>query len=169
VRLIDTLVIHHSAGASGNVRTFRAEHIARGWSDIGYHEVITNGHGGPDGSIEQGRPHNQVGAAVFGANTGKLHVCLVGNFQHDDLGYTGKPTRSQMQALGHWLLVNGRRYHYAKVTDHRSCAIPEHGTLCPGSDFPTHLIQDWYYLYAKTLANPSLDEFLARHGYWGHK
>lgn len=173
MRDINTLVIHHSASPSGNVVQFRAEHRARGWADIGYHEVICNGQGGHDGEIEAGRPHNIEGAAVFGNNRGKLHVCLVGNFQAGDAGYTGKPTVAQIWSLGYWLLVNGHRYNIKTVTDHKSCAIEGHATLCPGDQFPTHFIQQWYEVNIKAFhpntPPPNLAAALEAHGYWKNK
>lgn len=178
MREINCLVIHHSASASGSVDEFRKEHMAKGWADIGYHEVIGNGHGSPDGHIGQGRQHQYLGAAVFGANTGKLHVCLVGNFHKDDPGYTGKPTKAQMTALGHWLLTNGHRYgrqighRPPRVSDHRSEAIRGHATACPGSEFPTGPVRAWYSLYYDAHADkpePDLGEWLeTQRGYWGH-
>jgi hypothetical protein len=169
------LVIHHSASPTGSVEEFRREHKAKGWADIGYHDVIGNGHGMPDGHIGAGRPHNQVGAAVFGANTGKLHVCLVGNFHKEDTGYTGKPTFAQMAALGHWIVVNARRYkphgRVMIVTDHRDAAIPGHPTACPGSEFPTHLVKGWFnqhgcFWAGNDHAVTSLQDYLKQAGYW---
>ena len=45
------IVIHHSATASGNAAEFDREHRARGWDGLGYHFVIDNGVGGPDGRV----------------------------------------------------------------------------------------------------------------------
>jgi hypothetical protein len=178
VREINCLVIHHSASREGSIDLFRAEHKAKGWIDVGYHAVIGNGHGAPDGHIAPGRPPEVVGAGVFGANTGKLHVCLVGNFHRDDPGYSGKPTQAQMTALGRWLLVNGWRYrhnvggHTVRVSDHRHEAIPGHGTACPGSEFPTGDVKGWYRMHIDTVTGtgptPDLGRWLEGRGYW-HK
>ena len=45
----------------------------RGWSDIGYHYVITR-----NGVVVQGRPLDKIGAHVKGHNKGTIGVCLVG-------------------------------------------------------------------------------------------
>lgn len=149
MRRIDTLVIHHSASASGNVEVFRAEHIKRlRAKNIGYHDVIGNGRGLPDGHISTGRPHDQVGAGVWGNNARKLHVCLVGNFERPDRGFTGPPSRKQLSALGHWLHTNGRRYQiadYRRVVGHKEIALPGHSTACPGTEMPLTFIRRWYH------------------------
>lgn len=45
----------------------------RGWSDIGYHYVITR-----NGIVVKGRPLDKIGAHVKGHNTGTIGICLVG-------------------------------------------------------------------------------------------
>lgn len=51
-------------------------HRARGFSQIGYHEVIRR-----DGLRERGRPYNVVGAHCKGENHDSLGVCYVGRSQ----------------------------------------------------------------------------------------
>lgn len=174
MRDITTMCIHHSASLSGNVPIFRAEHKAKGWADIGYHAVIGNGHGQKDGVIANGRPPEQVGAAVFGANTGKLHVCLVGNFHKSDKCYTGKPTPAQIYSLGYWLCIKeqlyGKPHQPLHVTVHRDAALHTHPTACPGSDFPVALIYEWWQKYGNKYSLgepvPNLADFLVAHHYW---
>ena len=48
-------------------------HRARGWNGIGYHYVIRR-----DGTIEQGRPEEQVGAHVAGHNANSIGICYAG-------------------------------------------------------------------------------------------
>ena len=55
------------------VNEFRKWHLARGWSDIGYHYVI-----GRNGQVELGRPLERDGAHIKGWNTGTIGICLVG-------------------------------------------------------------------------------------------
>lgn len=49
-------------------------HKERGWSGIGYHWLVSAG-----GLIEAGRPEDQVGAHVYGHNTGSIGICASGN------------------------------------------------------------------------------------------
>lgn len=167
MRRILELIIHHSAGASGDIATFTAMHQARGFTKIGYHQVIGNGRGIDDGVIATGRPHAQVGAGVFENNSGKLQVCVIGNFERHDAGYTGPPTRKQMYALGHWLHVNGRRYQvadYRKVQGHREVAVKGHATACPGSEMPLRAVRLWYQANIGKVEPEALDVYLLRSG-----
>lgn len=134
MRAITQLVIHHSASPTGSVETITRDHVARGFETIGYHNVIGNGRPLPDGHISAGRPHEKIGAGVFGANSGKLQVCLIGNFARTDEGYAGPPTEKQLDSLGHWILTNLKRYgiRSSEIYGHREVAIAGHGTLCPG-------------------------------------
>jgi hypothetical protein len=137
MRPITTLCIHHSAGSSGSVDEFRREHMAKGWNDIGYHSVIGNGLGMPDGKCEPGRPDAVKGSAVWGRNTGLLHVCLVGDFTQR------APTRAQLDTLGEWLRHRSKAYGATKAVGHKELALPGHGTLCPG-DLPLNKIRAWF-------------------------
>lgn len=145
MRAINCLVIHHSASKNDDVDSIRAGHKKRGFADIGYHNVIGNGVKLPDGHISAARPHEKIGAGVFGANTGKLQVCLIGNFESTVEGHTGPPSEAQLNALGHWLHTNMRRYGVpaAQVKGHKEVSIPGHGTLCPGNRTPLNLIRAW--------------------------
>ncbi|MGR5266305.1 N-acetylmuramoyl-L-alanine amidase [Vibrio astriarenae] len=51
----------------------RQWHLARGWSDIGYHWVISR-----DGKVETGRSMQRTGAHVRGHNRDNIGICLVG-------------------------------------------------------------------------------------------
>jgi hypothetical protein len=173
MRVVTQLVIHHTASNHGTVEDIRAEHMARKppFSDIGYHFVIGNGHGLPDGHIATGRPEDVQGSGVKLNNRYKLQVVLIGNFHKGDPGYTGPPTKKQLSALGHWLLVNGKRYfHKGKfpaVVGHNEAALPKYPTACPGNQFPLKLIRTWYnraIVEQKAGKTPvSLDVFIEQH------
>ena len=171
MRQIDTIVIHHSASKSGNVDIFRKEHMAKGWTDVGYHCVICNGHGGYDGQVQVGRPDTAIGAAVFGANIGKLHVCLVGNFEQGDIGYSGKPTERQMTSLGQvicdWQERYGRKFdgRVLGLEGHNEAALKTHPTLCPGNQFPIKTVRNWYFKVVHDYADSLLDR-LVEEGFW---
>lgn len=161
MRPIDCLVIHHSASPFGSVEMFRREHIERGWSDIGYHAVIGNGRGQPDGLVRQGRPAAVKGSAVWGANTGKLHVCLVGNFE------VTRPTGRQLASLGEWLLAKSHRYgghEGLSIKGHKEVALPGHGTLCPGAHLNLGYVRKWFkYAWPNFLADAHYVSLAAFH------
>ncbi len=153
MRPINCLIIHHSATPSGSVQQFTAEHKARGFGTIGYHWLIGNGHGTSNGELCQGRPEAIKGCGVFGANTGKIHICCVGNFHSPDVGYFGPPTKEQFDTLGHWLLTKGRQFDipYNRILGHREAAIPGHATACPGDQMPLSHVRDWYRVSQKAI------------------
>ena len=94
MREITEIIIHCSATKEG--KDFRAKdidawHKAKGWAGIGYHFVIDL-----DGTIEQGRPMDKVGAHCYGHNKNSIGVCYIGG-----LDSRGKPkdTRTEAQRV----------------------------------------------------------------------
>ena len=174
MRELTRIVLHHSASAGGSVIQFREDHMAKGWTDVGYHVIICNGNGGGDGQRQRGRPDFIAGAGVRENNTGALHVCCVGNFHKPDKGFTGKPTLKQMRALGYQLVDWANEYPKANLalTDHRTDALAKFPTACPGSEFPTALIKEWFAGVKAKIAGTSpasvsnLDDYLKSRGYW---
>lgn len=152
---VDCLCIHHSATPAGNVEDFREEHKQRGFSDVGYHAVICNGKGGADGLVEPGRAEKYQGAGVYGANGGKLHVCLVGNFENT------MPSVAQLRSLGNWLLNQMNRLdpagHNIKISGHSEAAVKGHGTLCPGEWMRVRLPQIRTWVLARLAENTHAD------------
>ncbi|WP_051585994.1 N-acetylmuramoyl-L-alanine amidase [Caldanaerobius polysaccharolyticus] len=131
---IKWIVVHHSATSSGNVEIFRREHKARGWADVGYHYVITNGNGGPDGEVQAGRPLQMVGAHALGANQVSIGICLVGNFMET------QPTDKQWKSLVNLCRSLMTRFNIPvdHVIGHKE--VPSHfnvnyATDCPGKNF----------------------------------
>lgn len=130
----DAIVVHCSASKWGDAETFRRWHLDQGWSDIGYHAVILNGHRSAastynrrlDGKIEPGRSELIQGAhcKAHGMNLHSLGVCLVGN-----PGSDGYPSDRQISALVHYLAVKCRQYHIPVV------AITQHSDHEPAKPF----------------------------------
>ena len=93
------IVIHHSATNGGNAAEFNKLHRDRGWDEMGYHFVITNGDGGPNGQVQIGSRWRKQ---KWGAHTGGtddneyneygIGICLVGNFMNHN------PTAKQLKA-----------------------------------------------------------------------
>lgn len=125
------IIIHHSATAQGDAETFRKNHKAKGWRDIGYHYVIGNGTYSGDGEVETGRTEAEDGAhcSVDGMNRKSIGICLVGNFDID------KPTPAQMEALEKLCRVIMKRHDIppSKVLGHGE--VKGAATNCPGRHF----------------------------------
>jgi len=127
------IVVHHSSGPAGNAKLFDRWHRARGWDELGYHFVITNGRGGPDGAVEVGRRWR---AGKWGAHTGGtpdneynnygIGICLVGDFN------VTEPTPSQLASLRKLVGFLAARYAIppGRVVGHRDA--PGATTDCPG-------------------------------------
>lgn len=75
-RNIKEIIVHCSATPEGKdftVADIKRWHLARGFSDIGYHYVIYR-----DGSIHVGRSENISGAHCTGHNTISIGICYIG-------------------------------------------------------------------------------------------
>ena len=127
------IVIHHSANPDGNATTIGAAHKARGWDELGYHFVIDNGNGGPNGRLEVGPRWK---AQKWGAHTGNtpdneynkfgIGICLVGNYQNH------LPSKAQLAELERLVRSLAARYGISPrdVISHRDA--PGAKTECPG-------------------------------------
>ena len=90
VRELDLIVVHCSDSPFGDAALIRRWHLARGFSDIGYHFVILNGYPDDeshrlhrpkfwlDGAVETGRLVERMGAHVRRHNHNSVGVCLIG-------------------------------------------------------------------------------------------
>lgn len=132
------VVIHHSATSAGSVEGIHAEHRQRRdssgnlWLGIGYHFVIGNGDGMPDGQIESTfRWRQQLhgahsGSAVHNANG--IGICLIGNFEEK------APTKEQLKSVIQLVKsLTGRYKIPARLVIGHKTVKP---TACPGRHFP---------------------------------
>ena len=86
--------VHCSATPWGEVLVLDQWHKLRGWSSVGYHEIILNGRPFPDvmywdfldGQVQPGRhldsdpmfTADEIGAHVAGRNPDSIGICLIG-------------------------------------------------------------------------------------------
>jgi len=136
------VVLHHTATESGSVSSIDRVHrqrIANGrhWLGIGYHFVIGNGQGMPDGQVESTfrwtRQIEGAHAGVADYNQYGIGIALIGNFE------TRPPTAAQLAAARQ--LVSALRTEYAISADR----VIGHGdvkaTACPGRFFSVSAIR----------------------------
>ncbi|MFH1304729.1 MAG: peptidoglycan recognition family protein [Planctomycetota bacterium] len=132
------IVIHHTASTTGSVESIHELHSKKkdksgnSWLGIGYHFVIGNGNGMPDGGIEPTfRWREQMHGAHAGDNKYNqkgIGICLVGNFENEP------PSEAQLAAVKKLVGVLKAEYKIAgeNVQGHRDVKA----TACPGKYFP---------------------------------
>lgn len=125
-RKITDIIVHCTATRSWQdigADDIRRMHKAQGWSDIGYHYVVRI-----DGTIEQGRDVDIIGAHVEGHNAHSIGICYVGGL--DNQG-KAKDTRTENQkcALLNLLMDLRKIYPNAKISGHRD--FPNVRKECP--------------------------------------
>jgi hypothetical protein len=132
------VVLHHTASSHGSVESIHAAHLkrkdrdGRPWLGIGYHFVIGNGNGMPDGRIEPTfRWKQQLAGAHAGDdehNQRGIGIVLVGNFDE------ARPTEAQLVSLRRLVATLQARYGIAKSHVIRHSDLK--ATACPGKLFP---------------------------------
>lgn len=114
-RKINKIILHCSATREGqdiSVDTIRKWHVdGRGWSDIGYHYIVSI-----DGQIEEGRPIDRSGAHTKGLNSNSIGCCYIGGVESD--GKTPKDTRNAEQLMAIASLLNALMEMYPDATLH---------------------------------------------------
>lgn len=127
-RNIKEIIVHCSATPEGKdytVSQIKQWHLARGFSDIGYHYVIYR-----DGTVHKGRDESISGAHCTGHNTISIGVCYIGGVGKD--GKTPKDTRTDAQKKALITLLKKLKVSYPKASihSHRDFA----NKACPSFD-----------------------------------
>ena len=130
MREIKKIILHCSDSDFGSASLIRKWHVKeRGWDDIGYHYVITNGVQASmypyvledDGVIQEGRPVEISGAHVKGLNSHSIGICLIGkhHFTARQL-YDSLPTLLQI-LLPTYGLTFDNVYGHNEFNPEKSC------------------------------------------------
>lgn len=137
------IVIHHSATESGSVESIHREHLNRRdangnpWLGIGYHFVVGNGHGMPDGIVQPTfRWNEQIhgahsGSALF--NSRGIGICVIGDFQKSP------PSEAQVKSLKQLVKVLATRHRIRP--EHLIGHAAVKPTACPGKHFPLNEVR----------------------------
>ncbi|APU03042.1 amidase [Pectobacterium phage PP81] len=129
------LIIHCAATKPSmniGVREIRQWHKERGFLDVGYHFIIKR-----DGTIEEGRDVDQIGAHTVGQNDTSVGICLVGGI-NDKGAPEANFTPIQMSVLRGLLENLKGRYPQASVKGHYDFAAK----ACPSFKVPLWLEQN---------------------------
>ncbi|MCA9080061.1 MAG: N-acetylmuramoyl-L-alanine amidase [Planctomycetaceae bacterium] len=132
------VVLHHTATQSGDVASIDRIHKQRRdangepWKGIGYHFLIGNGDGMPDGAVAATfRWVEQADGAHAGSrdyNQYGIGICLVGNFEDHP------PTPAQLAATSRLIALLRREF---ALTDQQILRHQDlKPTACPGRLFP---------------------------------
>ena len=112
-RTIKEIIVHCSATKEGQdftIADIKKWHLARGFSDIGYHYIIYR-----DGSIHTGRNVNISGAHCEGHNSYSIGICYIGGL---DKSGKAKDTRTDAQKDTLLKLLKQLKQLYPKATIH---------------------------------------------------
>lgn len=126
----DAIIVHHIGNTNADVSaaTVHQWHLHNGWSGIGYHFLIRK-----DGTIEEGRPLQTVGAHCHGENGHTVGINIVGNFE------VAEPEPEQMDAAARLIAALCRCYALipsaSTVFGHRDF----NATACPGENLYVRL------------------------------
>ena len=139
-RKIDEIILHCTATPEGEEFSnaqIKASHLARGFSDIGYHYVI-----GLNGEVRPGRAEAIAGAHCTGHNTRSIGVCYVGGCPKrttPNWQMAGKDTRTLAQRSALEKLVKEllKRYPGSTVHGHNEFA----NKACPSFNVKEWLTQ----------------------------
>ena len=126
MRKISEIIVHCSSTAE--LRDFGAKdidlwHKAQGWDCIGYHYVVRI-----DGTIEEGRPVERIGAHCKGHNAYSIGVCYVGGLASD--GKTPKDTRTPEQKAALLSLIRRLKSNYHGATVYGHCDFAKKACPC---------------------------------------
>ena len=115
MRTITLIIIHCSAvkpWQESGVREIDRWHRAKGWKSCGYHYVVRR-----DGTVELGRPMEEVGAHCLNRNRHSIGICYEGGLDAE-----GRPadtrTEAQKKALRELLQQLHAQFPRAIIAGH---------------------------------------------------
>jgi hypothetical protein len=138
----NALVIHFSGQPRGTMTTISQIQADKGKVDSGYHFIINNGNGMPDGEIERGFRWQRQFPGEFGRgpqaewfNQHALGICMVGNPNQTP------PTAMQMRELTWLVRLLQERFNIPAERVIVQSDGPEPFKFFPASDFRAQLMQ----------------------------
>lgn len=127
----DSIVIHHS-GNSGEKSPVGIEtkHMAdNGWDDVGYHYLIH-----PNSTIYEGRKIYHKGSHVAGANSRKIGILLMGDYDEQWWDFDDDTLAKSHISTAHSLITTLKSTFptIRKLGGHKEY-LPGGGYSCPGN------------------------------------
>ena len=143
--LTDTVAIHCSATPPTmdiGVEKIRDWHVKEnGWSDVGYHFIITR-----NGIVQPARPEEMQGAHAPKVNHRSIGVCMIGGSDTNG-DWSNNFTDEQWVTLKSLLLNLTKKYEIKKIIGHYQVDDKKE---CPSFKVPEYLeendLQDYIYI-----------------------
>ena len=141
MRTINKLIVHCTATPEFkdfDVEDVREWHVnGNGWSDIGYHYLIKL-----DGTVQEGRPINKIGAHVAGHNRDSIGIAYVGGMDKNMDEWIDTRTDQQKDSLFNLLMDLKFGFPDAVVYGHNDFTDKK---VCPCFDAKTEYkeISEW--------------------------
>lgn len=127
---VDQIVVHCSATKTGSPESFANYHVDKlKWPGIGYHYVISK-----DGKAYKCNAISTISYHAAGANYSSIGVCLVGNFDVEDVPDV------QMKAAVDLVKDIRKNMKIKRVIGHRE--VPGTKKTCPGKRFDMNKFRD---------------------------
>ena len=130
----DYIIIHCSATRPSQDIGFEEInrwHRAKGWLSCGYHRIIRQ-----NGTVEQGRQDDEVGAHCRGKNHNSISVCMVGGVKEDNIeAWEDNFTGEQWTALKEVITELHNKYPEAEICGHYKFSDTKE---CPSFD-----VEEW--------------------------
>jgi len=124
------IVLHHS-GNSGekDPKGIESEHMMKnGWDDVGYHYLIH-----PSGIIYEGRKIYYKGSHVSGANTGKIGILLMGDYNEQWWDFDDTLSKSHISAANSLIKTLKITFPSIRKFGGHKEFLPGKGYTCPGN------------------------------------
>lgn len=120
--MVDSIVLHHMAHSTADVKTVESWHINKGWSAIGYNYFVSF-----DGTVYKGRGLN-VSASVSGHNDHIISIGFQGDYDITSAKMPEKQYKAGVELIKHLLCL----VPDAEIKGHKDFG----GSVCPGKAFP---------------------------------
>ncbi len=112
VHCSDSDYLHHD-----NVETIKKWHVEEnGWSDIGYHYIITK-----NGAVHKGRPEEEDGAHARGHNKGSIAICLTGSRKFSIKQFESLRMLIMSDLIPRFKLNTSKVFNHSDIDRKKSC------------------------------------------------
>ena len=124
------IVLHHS-GDFGKKDPKSVEHlhmVKRGWDDVSYHYLVH-----PNGTIYEGRKIYHKGAHIKLANTGKIGILLMGDYNEQWWDLDDTLTKSHVAVVNNLITTLKSVFLTIRRLGGHKEFLPNQGYACPGN------------------------------------